>query len=90
MESKNQNKLKNIRKQKETHRYREQSVVTRGERGRKRKIGEQEVRTVTCKVREPRGHTAQHSEHSQHFTAILKGVETKKMLNHYGAHAKII
>lgn len=48
------------------------------------------MQTVTYKVSEPRGHTAQHSKHSQHFIAILNGVETKTMLNHHVVHAKII
>ena len=65
-----------IIKQKQTHRYREQTSGYQGERGKGGKIGAEtyKVQTTMYKINKLQGYIAQHREYSQYFIITLNGV----------------
>ena len=66
----------NIIKQKQTHRYREQTSGYQGERGWGSKTGAEtyEVQTIMYKINKLQGYIVQHREYSQYFIITLNGV----------------
>ena len=67
----------NIAKQKQTHRYREQTSIISGEREeRKGKIavGDWKTQTTIYKINKLQGYIVQHREYSQYLIINLNGV----------------
>ena len=75
MESKKINKLLNITKQKQTHKYREQTGVASGERGRKGQYTGRGLRGRSYNVYSNlQGYIVQHEDYSEYFMITLNGV----------------
>ena len=75
MESKKYNKLVNITKQKQTHRYREKNSGYQWGERREEWQAKRELRDVTMyKINKLQEYTVQHREYSQCFIITINGV----------------
>ena len=79
-----------IEKKEQTHKYREQTMVTSKEMGvgRTYALGIKRYKLL-YKVNKLQGHIVQHRDYSQYFVITIKGIQPLKIMNHYVVHLKL-